>query len=67
LSARHRDHPRAAQRRRSGNRAAAPATGGEGGNYKIYAARTPSQQQAIAVYERVHDVGAAIEPAVSYH
>jgi hypothetical protein len=37
------------------------------GNYKIYAARTPNQQEAIAVYERLRDAGyaAAIQPAVS--
>ena len=37
------------------------------GNYKIYAARTPNQQEALAVYERLRDAGyaAAIQPAVS--
>lgn len=37
------------------------------GNYKIYAARTSNQQEALAVYERLRDAGyaAAIQPAVS--
>lgn len=37
------------------------------GNWKIYAARTPSQEEALAIYERVRDAGyaAAIQPAVS--
>ena len=37
------------------------------GNYKIYAARTPNQQEALAVYERLRDAGyaAAIQAAVS--
>lgn len=40
---------------------------GRVGNYKIYAARTPNQQEALAVYERLRDAGyaAAIQPAVS--
>ncbi len=40
---------------------------GRGGNYKIYAARTPNQEEALAVYERLRDAGyaAAIQPAVS--
>jgi len=40
---------------------------GRGGNYKIYAARTPNQEEALAVYERVRDAGyaAAIQPAMS--
>ena len=37
------------------------------GNYKIYAARTPNQEEALAVYERLRDAGyaAAIQPAMS--
>ena len=37
------------------------------GNWKIYAARTTSQEEALAIYERVRDAGyaAAIQPAVS--
>jgi hypothetical protein len=40
---------------------------GRGGNYKIYAARTPNQEEALAVYQRLRDAGyaAAIQPAVS--
>jgi len=40
---------------------------GRVGNYKIYAARTPSQDEALAVYEKLRDAGyaAAIQPAVS--
>lgn len=40
---------------------------GKVGNYKIYAARTPNQDEALAVYERLRDAGyaAAIQPAVS--
>ena len=40
---------------------------GKVGNYKIYASRTPNQQEALAVYERLRDAGyaAAIQPAVS--
>jgi hypothetical protein len=40
---------------------------GRAGNYKIYAARTPSQAEAFAVYERLRDAGyaAAIQPALS--
>jgi len=46
-----------------------PGAGAAGkvGNYKIYAARTPNQEEALAVYERLRDAGyaAAIQPAVS--
>ncbi len=37
------------------------------GSYKIYAARTPNQEEALAIYERLRDAGyaAAIQPAVS--
>jgi hypothetical protein len=40
---------------------------GKVGNYKVYAARTPNQDEAVAVYERLRDAGyaAAIQPAVS--
>ena len=40
---------------------------GRVGNYKIYAARTPNQEEALAVYERLRDAGyaAAIQPAMS--
>jgi hypothetical protein len=40
---------------------------GKVGNYKIYAARTPNQEEALAVYERLRDAGyaAAIQPAMS--
>jgi hypothetical protein len=40
---------------------------GKVGNYKIYAARTPNQEEALAVYERLRDAGyaAPIQPAVS--
>jgi hypothetical protein len=40
---------------------------GRGGNYKIYALRTPNQEEALSVYERLRDAGyaAAIQPAVS--
>jgi hypothetical protein len=40
---------------------------GKVGNYKIYAARTPNQEEALAVYERLRDAGyaAAIQPAIS--
>jgi len=46
-----------------------PGTGvaGRVGNYKVYAARTPNQQEARAVYDRLREAGyaAAIQPAVS--
>jgi hypothetical protein len=46
-----------------------PGAGAAGkvGNWKIYAARTTSQEEALAIYERVRDAGyaAAIQPAVS--
>lgn len=37
------------------------------GKYKVYAARTPSQEEALAVYQRVTDAGyaAAIQPALN--
>ena len=40
---------------------------GKVGNYKIYAARTPNQEEALAVYERLRDAGyaAAIQPAMT--
>jgi hypothetical protein len=40
---------------------------GKVGNYKIYAARTPNQEEALAVYERLRDAGyaAAIQPGMS--
>lgn len=40
---------------------------GRGGNWKVYAARTPSQEEAVAVYERLRDAGfaAAVQPAIS--
>jgi hypothetical protein len=46
-----------------------PGSGGIGkvGNYKIYAARTPNQEEALAIYERLRDAGyaAAIQPGIS--
>ena len=46
-----------------------PGAGGIGkvGNYKVYAARTPNQEEALAIYERLRDAGyaAAIQPAMS--
>jgi hypothetical protein len=46
-----------------------PGAGAVGkiGNYKIYAARTPNQEEALAVYERLRDAGyaAAIQPGMS--
>jgi len=46
-----------------------PGSGGIGkvGNYKIYAARTPNQEEALAIYERLRDAGyaAAIQPGMS--
>lgn len=46
-----------------------PGAGAVGrvGNYKIYAARTPNQEEALAVYERLRDAGyaAAIQPGIS--
>ena len=40
---------------------------GRGGTWKVYAARTPSQEEALAVYERLRDAGfaAAVQPAIS--
>jgi hypothetical protein len=40
---------------------------GRGGSWKVYAARTPRQEDAVAVYERLRDAGyaAAIQPAIS--
>jgi hypothetical protein len=40
---------------------------GKVGNYKIYAARTPNQEEALAIYERLRDAGyaAAIQPGMS--
>jgi len=42
-------------------------TVGKVGNYKVYAARTPNQEEALAVYERLRDAGyaAAIQPGMS--
>jgi hypothetical protein len=39
---------------------------GRGGSWKVYAARTPSQEEALAVYERLRDAGfaAAVQPAI---
>jgi len=40
---------------------------GKGGSWKVYAARTPRQEDALAVYERLRDAGyaAAIQPAIA--
>jgi hypothetical protein len=40
---------------------------GRGGSWKVYAARTPRQEEAVAVYERLRDAGyaAAIQPAIA--
>ncbi len=40
---------------------------GRGGNWKVYAARTPNQEEALQVYERVRDAGfnAAVQPAIN--
>jgi hypothetical protein len=40
---------------------------GRAGNWKVYAARTPSQEEAVAVYEQLRDAGfaAAVQQAFS--
>ena len=40
---------------------------GKGGNWKVYAARTPNQEEAVAVYDKVRDAGfaAAIQQGFS--